>query len=85
MNNIVEVLQDYIDVIVEDEYGHDKCKPKFKIFNVYDGTTDNNQVLIITVEHLGSQIGRFLYPNTDEFYGNEVIRDIVISLYNQTM
>jgi hypothetical protein len=81
--DIIDCIQDRIDVLVKDKYGHDECYPDYKVSILWKNK--ETQEIILNCTHLGSTFSRVIFPVQENFWGYDWLGEMIESLYNQTM
>lgn len=81
--DIIECIQSEVDKFVEEEYKTDKCKPQYIVGILF--LNENDQKITLNCTHLGRTFSRVLFPRKECYYEYDNLKDVIISLYNQTM
>ena len=81
--NIISMLDLIVKEIAEREWANDDCPPEFWVS--LDNDDMDNQVIMISINHLGSKFTEKLFPRPNTLYGYNTIFDQMVSLYNRTM
>ena len=81
--NVIDLLDTVVQVIAERNWANDGCPPEFWVS--LDNDNMDNQVIMISINHLGSKFTEKLFPRPNTLYGYNTIFDQMVSLYNRTM
>ena len=81
--DIVNILDEVVQKLAKDHWRDDTCPPEFWVSLNNEDT--NNQLIMITINHLGSKFTEKLFPRKDTQYGYDSILSQMIYMYNQTM
>lgn len=82
-NNIVNILEEKVQEYVKEHWRDDNCPPEFWVS--LNNEDIDNQVILITINHLGSKFTERLFPRRNTEYGYETVLNQMINMYNQTM
>lgn len=83
--NIIDILQYYVDELVKKEHWkeNDGCEPEFWVS--LSNECENDQSIMITIDHCGCKLTEKLFPRDDGEYGYEPIINQMVNMYNRTM
>ena len=81
--NIIDILDSAVQTLAKARWANDDCPPEFWVS--LDNDDMDNQVIMISINHLGSKFTEKLFPRPNTLYGYSSIFDQMVSLYNRTM
>ncbi len=81
--NIIDILDSAVQTLAKARWANDDCPPEFWVS--LDNDDMDNQVIMISINHLGSKFTEKLFPRPNTLYGYNSIFDQMVSLYNRTM
>lgn len=81
--DIVTLINDHVQQLAEDQWKDDRCPPVFWIS--LNNEDENNQSIMITINHLGLKFTERLFPRKTTDYGYKSIINQMINMYNRTM
>lgn len=80
--DIIGLIDRYVQEIAKEHWKNDECPPEFWVsLSGYD----EDQKILITINHLGSKFTKVLFPIKDACYGYGAIKTEMQYLYNRTM
>jgi hypothetical protein len=81
--DIVNVIEEKVQQWAKDYWEDDSCPPEFWVS--LNNEDENNQSIMISINHLDSKFTEILFPRKNTEYGYGSIINQMINMYNQTM
>lgn len=81
--DIVNVIEEKVQQWAKDYWEDDSCPPEFWVS--LNNEDENNQSIMISINHLDSKFTERLFPRKNTEYGYGSIINQMINMYNQTM
>ena len=81
--DIVNILEEKVQELAKEHWKNDDCPPEFWVS--LNNEDMDNQVILITIKHLGNKFTEKLFPRKNTEYGYESVINQMINMYNQTM
>lgn len=81
--NIVNIVDEKVQQLAKNYWNDDSCPPEFWVS--LNNEDENNQSIMISINHLGSKFTERLFPRKNTEYGYGSIINQMINMYNQTM
>lgn len=81
--DIVKIIENYVQKQAERHWKGDSCPPEFWV--TLNNEDMSNQMIMITINHLGVKFTEVLFPRKNTHYGYDSVLNQMINMYNQTM
>jgi hypothetical protein len=81
--DIITAIDEIVQALARKNWYDDECPPEFYIS--LNNEDEDNQSIMITVNHLGYKFTEKLFPRKNMCYGYDSLMSQMINLYNKTM
>lgn len=81
--NIINIIEKSIQDLAKSHWSEDECPPEFWVS--LNNEDINNQLIMITINHLGCKFTEKLFPRKNTEWGYDSVLNQMINMYNQTM
>ena len=81
--DIISAIDEIVQALARINWHEDECPPEFLVS--LNDEDEDNQSIMITVNHLGYKFTEKLFPRKDMHYGYDSLMSQMINLYNKTM
>ena len=81
--DIINILDAKVQLLVEDYWNNDPCPPEFWVS--LNNEDENNQEILITINHLNNKFTERLFPRKNTDYGYDSLINQMVNMYNRTM
>ena len=81
--DVIRIIEERVQQCAKEHWKNDSCPPEFWVS--LNNEDQNNQSILITINHLDSKFTERLFPRKNTEYGYDSVMNQMIDMYNRTM